>query len=48
MKLIKDSIEADKAKQEEFFDLAERFRQETDPQAAKYLGDELGVIVFNS
>ena len=28
------------------FDLAERFRNETDPEAAKRLGDQLGLMVF--
>jgi hypothetical protein len=30
----------------EFFDLAERFRNETDPEEAKRLGDKLGQMVF--
>jgi hypothetical protein len=29
-----------------FFDLAERFRKESDPDAAKHLGDGLGRMVF--
>src|SRR6266566_3571264 len=36
------------AKQQEFFELAERFRNATDPQEAKRLGDELGRMVFGS
>jgi hypothetical protein len=39
-------IEAEKRKQQEFFDLAERFRNERDPEAAKRLGDQLGRMVF--
>lgn len=30
----------------EFFDLAERFRNETSPDEARRLGDELGRMVF--
>ena len=33
---------AERRKQQEFFDLAARFREETDPEAAKRLGDQLG------
>ncbi len=29
-----------------FFDLAKRFRAETDPEVVKRLGDELGIFVF--
>jgi len=46
VELIESGIEADKRKQQEFFDLAERFRKETDPVAAKRLGDQLGRMVF--
>jgi hypothetical protein len=41
-------MEAQKPKQQEFFDLAERFRNATDPEEAKRLGDELGRMVFGS
>lgn len=44
--LIENGIEAEKRKQKEFFELAERFRNESDPTEAKRLGDELGRIVF--
>jgi hypothetical protein len=44
--LIEDGIEAEKRKQQEFFELAERFRNESDPEAAKRLGDQLGRMVF--
>ena len=44
--LIENGIETEKRKQQEFFELAERFRSETDPQEAKRLGDELGRMVF--
>ena len=38
--------EAEKRKQQEFFDLAERFRSERDTEEAKRLGDQLGRMVF--
>jgi hypothetical protein len=34
--------------QTEFFELAERFRNSTDPEEAKRLGDELGRMVFGT
>jgi hypothetical protein len=46
VELIKSSIEAERRKQPEFFDLAERFRSATDPKEVKRLGDQLGRIVF--
>ena len=36
----------EKQKQQEFFDLAERFRKATDPQEIKRLGDQMGRMVF--
>ena len=36
-----------KRKQQEFFKLAERFRNATDPKEAKRLGDKLGRILFS-
>ena len=44
--LIENGIEAEKRKQQDFFDLAERFRDETNPEKAKRLGDRLGRMVF--
>ncbi len=44
--LIESGIETEKRKQREFFDLAERFRDEKDPDAAKSLGNQLGRMVF--
>jgi hypothetical protein len=44
--LIENGIEAEKRKQQEFFELAERFRSETDPETAKRLGDQLGRMMF--
>ncbi len=46
VELIENGIEAEKRKQQEFFDLAERFRHESDPDAAQRLGDQLGRMVF--
>jgi hypothetical protein len=46
VELIEDGIEAQKRKQEQFFELAERFRAASNPEEAKQLGDELGRMVF--
>jgi hypothetical protein len=46
VELIENGIEAEKRKQQEFFELAERFRNADDPEEAKRLGDELGRMVF--
>jgi hypothetical protein len=46
VELIENGIEAEKRKQQEFFELAERFRNADDPEDAKRLGDELGRMVF--
>lgn len=46
VELIENGIETEKRKQEEFSVLAERFRAEKDPEAAKLLGDSLGRMVF--
>jgi hypothetical protein len=43
---IKNGLEAEKRKQQEFFHLAQRFCQEKDPETAKLIGDQLGRIVF--
>jgi hypothetical protein len=48
VELIENGIEAEKRKQQEFFQLAERFRSATDPKEAERLGDELGRMVFGS
>jgi hypothetical protein len=48
VEVIENGIQAEKRKQQEFFELAERFRSATDPKGAKRLGDELGRIVFGS
>ena len=46
LELIENGIDAEKRKQHQFFTLAERFRNEQDPEAANRLGDELGRMVF--
>jgi len=48
VELIENGIEAEKRKQQEFFELAERFRDATDPEEAKSFGDKLGRMVFGS
>jgi hypothetical protein len=48
MELIESGIETEKQKQREFFALAERFREATDPEEAKRLGDEMGRMVFGT
>ena len=48
VELIENGIEAEKQKQQEFFDLAERFRNATDPKEVKRLGDQMGRMVFGS
>ena len=46
VELIENGIEADARKQQEFFELSERFRNAADPEEAKRLGDKLGQMVF--
>lgn len=46
VELIENGMEAEKRKQKEFFDLAERFRAATDPKEVKSLGDQMGRMVF--
>jgi hypothetical protein len=46
VELIENGIEADERKQQEFFELAERFRKADDPKEVKRLGDRLGRMVF--
>jgi hypothetical protein len=46
VELIENGIEADKRKQQEFFELAKRFRRADDPKEVKRLGDQLGRMVF--
>ena len=46
VELIEEGIEARKAKERVFFDMAERFRASQDPAETKRLGEELGRFVF--
>jgi len=46
VELIEHGIEAQKEKEQAFFQLAERFRAASDPEQVKNLGDELGRFVF--
>jgi len=46
VELIENGLEAEKRKQQEFFALAEQFRNAADPEEAKRLGDALGHMVF--
>jgi hypothetical protein len=46
VELIELGIEARKQREKAFFELAERFRNASDPEEAKQLGDQLGRLVF--
>lgn len=46
VELVENGIAAEKQKQREFFDLAERFRKATYPEDVKRLGDLMGRMVF--
>lgn len=46
IELIENGIDAENRKQQEFFELAERFRTATDPDEVKRLGDQMGRMVF--
>jgi len=46
VELIENGIEAEKRRQQEFFELAKKFRSAKDPEEAKRLGSELGRMVF--
>lgn len=46
LELIESGIEAHSRRQQQFFALAESFRNEKDPEAANRLGDELGRMIF--
>ncbi|HVS86694.1 MAG TPA: hypothetical protein VHF01_00580 [Candidatus Acidoferrum sp.] len=47
-KIVRHGIEAEKSAQLEFFKLAQRFRNATDPKEAKRIGDQLGRMVLGS
>lgn len=46
VELVENGIDAEKRKEQEFFELAERFRSATDPEEVKRLGDQMGRMVF--
>jgi len=46
VELIENGIEADRRRQQEFLDLAQRFRGATDPEQVKRLGDRMGRMIF--
>jgi predicted DNA-binding ribbon-helix-helix protein len=46
VELSENGMEAEKRKQQEFFDLAERFRSATDPDEVKRLGERMSRMVF--
>ncbi len=46
VELVENGIDAEKRKQQEFFDLAYRFRRATDPAEVKRLGDQMGRMLF--
>ena len=48
LELIETGMEAEKRKQQDFFELAERFRNATDPEEVKRLGDQMGRMVFGN
>jgi hypothetical protein len=46
VELIEYGMEAEKRRQQDFVELAGRFRNASDPEEAKRLGDQLGRMVF--
>jgi len=46
VELIENGLAAEKRREQEFFELAEKFREASDPEEAKRLGDKLGQLVF--
>jgi hypothetical protein len=48
VELVEVGVEAQERAQQEFFDLARRFRAATDAEEVKRLGDRLGRMVFKT
>jgi hypothetical protein len=48
LELIENGIKAEKRKEQEFFDLAERFRSAADPEEVKPLSNQMGGMLFGS
>ena len=46
--LVENRLEAVRRKQKEFFDLAVRFRTDSDPEEVRRLGDQMGKMVFGA
>jgi hypothetical protein len=46
LELIEEGIEAQKRKEKEFYEVAQRFRASEDPEEVKRLGEQLGQMVF--
>jgi len=46
VELIEEGIAAAKQREQDFFQLAEKFRRAQDPDEIKRLGDEMGRFVF--
>ena len=46
VELIENGIETEKRKQQQFFELAGRFRDASDPDEVKRLGEQMGRMVF--
>ncbi len=46
VELIENGVESEKRRHQEFLELAERFRNEKDPEVARQLGEKLGSMVF--
>lgn len=46
LELIENGMEAEKRKEQEFFELADRFRNASDPEEVRRLGDQMGQMVF--
>lgn len=46
VELVELGLEASKEKEKIFFELAERFRNASDPAEVKQLGDEMGRFIF--
>jgi hypothetical protein len=46
VELVEEGIETRKRRQQEFLELAERFRAATDPKEVERLGNEMGRMIF--
>ena len=46
VELVEEGIKAEKRKEKQFFELAEKFRAATNPKDVERLGHELGHMVF--